>query len=64
MSSFSFKIKTDNAAFDGTDALRGEVASILRQLAARIEVEESRIGDIRDSNGNTVGFFGFTGRAV
>jgi len=52
------QIETDNAAFEG-DAMRGEVARILRTVADRIESgEPTRLyQSVYDINGNACGTF-------
>jgi len=49
------KIKTQNAAFDGDDKAL-ELARLLREIAQRLEEGQTR-GEVRDTNGNTVGAF-------
>lgn len=58
---FTLKMKTDNAAFDGT-LWAEEVARILRDTAKCVEQQQARHGVLRDINGNRVGEFTFTRR--
>lgn len=52
---FELRMNTDNAAFEGQECA-GEIARILRDLAARIEHEGFSCSDyLRDINGNLVG---------
>ena len=52
-------IKTDNAAFED----ESEIYNILvDQVAAKIGQDYKRDGNLRDSNGNTVGKFKVTGK--
>ena len=56
---FSLTFDCDNSAFeyDGDDtALLNEVSRILRTVAKRVQ-DDDRQGNVRDSNGNTVGKF-------
>lgn len=55
----SLTVDMGNAAFD--DAPATELARILREIAGKIERGEEFAGTIRDSNGNEVGFYDFTG---
>lgn len=56
---FKLEIRTENAAFDGDDCRR-EVARILHEAADMVaDCETDR--DLRDVNGNRVGFFHLTG---
>ncbi len=48
-------IQMDNAAFQDDDNARIELARILRNLADRIEKQDSLIYLARDINGNHVG---------
>ena len=51
---FTLRIETENDAFAcGADF---QVARLLRQCAARVEAGHTE-GNLRDSNGNTVGRF-------
>ena len=52
--SLRVKIDSDNEAFSDGNAA-GEVARILRELAARIEDSHDGSGNLRDFNGNRVG---------
>jgi len=53
---FTLKVKTDNAAF--SDNLGGELARILRDVAARLERSTCYDAAIlHDVNGNTVGTY-------
>ena len=54
---FILEINCDNAAFDESPAT--EVARIVRNAAERVE-EGIWPGNLRDSNGNTVGSFRFS----
>lgn len=55
---FTLNIDCDNAAFD--DLIGYEVARILRELASRMESDETpTAGRVRDANGNQVGAFSF-----
>lgn len=61
---FTLTIETDNAAFgerkrkdEVCEEERIEVARILRRTAELLETYSS--GTLRDSNGNTVGKYGF-----
>jgi hypothetical protein len=54
------EFSTDNAAFDEARAAGGrphESAHILREIAARVEAGETGSHNIRDSNGNTCGWY-------
>lgn len=56
MRTFSVTVETDNAAFDGRPCR--ELARILREVAKRVESEESPAPfsfSIRDVNGNRCG---------
>jgi hypothetical protein len=53
---FTLEIDCDNTTFDESPAT--EVARILRETAGRVE-EGVWPGNLRDSNGNTVGSFRF-----
>lgn len=51
---FELKLDCENAAFE--DDMRGEIATILREIATK--VEHGALGDVvRDANGNRVGYF-------
>lgn len=54
---FILKIDCDNAAFD--EWFTDEVARLLRETADRLDNNQTD-GKIRDSNGNSVGEFGFS----
>lgn len=58
----TLKIRTDNAAFDGDD-LAPELARVLRIVATSIE-HGTRGAPLHDINGNQVGRFDITGKAV
>ena len=51
---FKLEFKTDNAAF--VDDPMCEPSNVLRRVATRIEYGETS-GLVKDSNGNTVGYF-------
>ena len=53
---FQLTFKTQNEAFDAGPP---EIARILREVAERIERDDSE-GTVRDYNGNTVGTFKLT----
>jgi hypothetical protein len=55
MAKFIAEFSCDNAAFDGPDALRPEIARMLRELAGRVERSDSPDGPIYDANGNAIG---------
>lgn len=52
-------IKTDNAAFEENDS---EIYAILRKVCSEVGTHGNREGNLRDSNGNTVGKFKVTGK--
>lgn len=55
---FELVVNTDNAAFE--DNRQAEIARILRELAKLMEVDAvlyNVTGDIRDVNGNKVGYW-------
>lgn len=52
---FKVRIETENAAFDGDDAKRAEIARILRKLADRYESGSEDSIPLFDANGNKVG---------
>lgn len=51
---FSMKIELDNDAFDSRHAKFGELPSLLREVARKIE-HGSVGGTLMDGNGNSVG---------
>lgn len=55
----SLTVDMGNAAFD--DAPMTALARILRDVADRIEAGTEFAGNLQDINGNTVGFYDFTG---
>lgn len=59
MAKFTMIFGCDNAAFEG-DNLKPEIASILRDVANRIEQGRDN-GNALDSNGNGVGTFAISG---
>ena len=61
MAMFRLEISCDNSAFGDCDSdRRHEIGAILRQLAAKIEVNPDEEGKLRDANGNAVGKWYFT----
>lgn len=63
MSSFTLKLKTDNAAFGDDPGI--EVARILQQVASDVGDLSGRqiiTGTVRDVNGNMVGIWQIRGR--
>lgn len=54
---FRLRFDCDNAAFE--DGIEAEIASVLRELADRIERHEATglYQNIRDTNGNVIGTF-------
>ena len=58
---FTCKIDMDNAAFDGGEA-PAELATILRDLAYKLERRSETNGNLSDCNGNTVGEWKITGK--
>ena len=59
MSSFTLRIKCENAAFRDDDFDKAhEVARILREIASDLVNGQDR-GPALDANGNTVGRWGF-----
>ena len=60
MSQFTLTIQTDGDAFTDLDG-QYEIARILREAAENVEGCDE-YGRLRDSNGNTVGSFSWTGR--
>lgn len=57
----SIGVLMENAAF--ADRPASELARILRHLATRIERDGIEEADLRDRNGNVVGFFKIDGGA-
>lgn len=51
---FKLEIDTSNAAFEDDPTL--EIAFVLGQVAGEL-IKENKAGELRDSNGNTVGHF-------
>jgi hypothetical protein len=56
------ELHTDNADFDDGREGRSTMAQLLRQLANTIENSRRRAGDVRDTNGNTIGHWSLTER--
>lgn len=54
---FELKVSTDNAAFEGEEGMRAELARILREAADRVAGGICGRVPIRDINGNRVGHF-------
>ena len=56
---FKIEFSVDNAAFDGNTA--GEIERIMKKITGKL-LDGDGSGIVKDSNGNTIGSFGFNGK--